>query len=157
FSAAQQALNALYANFPVPGLGPVLKRLFFPFGDAAKAPDDQQIRQLGELIMQPQAVRELLADKVYVSHNADESVGRVLETYRHLLDIEPLYERFLKAESRLSGTNRDARVTAAVAEGLITEEEAAVLRDYEAMRYDCMLTDAFDHSLQNLDLRPLRP
>ena len=157
FAAAQQALNALYANFPAPGLGPVLKHLFFPFGDAAKAPDDHQIRQLGELIMQPQAVRELLADKVYVSRNPDESVGRVLETYRQLLDIEPLYERFLKAESHLPGTNWDARLDAAVNEGLVTDEEAAVLRDYETMRYDCMLTDAFDQTLETLDLRPLRP
>ena len=157
FAAAQQALNALYANFPVPGLGPVIKRLFFPFGDAAKVPGDEQIRQLGELIMQPQAVRELLADKVYVSHDPSESVGRVLETYRQLLDIESLYDRFLKAESKLPGTNREARLQAAADQGMFTTEETDRLRDYEAMRYDCMLTDAFDQSLEELDMRPLRP
>ncbi len=156
-AAAQSALNALYRNFPQRWLGALLKGLLFPFGDLEQGPSDTQIRQLGELIMSDQPVRQMLADKVYVSRDPDDACGRVLECYHQLLAVEADYEQFLRAEGRLPGRSLDDKLQSAVGAGIITAEQAQRIADYDARRYDCLLTDAFDKSLAQADIRPFRP
>ncbi len=156
-AAAQGALNALYRNFPQRWLGVLLKGLLFPFGDLESGPDDGQIRQLGEMIMNEQPVRQMLAESVYVSSDPDDACGRVLSCFQQLLAVEADYEQFLRAEGHLPGRNIDEKLQAAVGAGIVTAEQAQNIADYDARRYDCLLTDAFDASLKEVDIRPFRP
>jgi acyl-CoA dehydrogenase len=145
---AQQALAAFCRNFPSRALGRVLHVLCVPPGSVAHAPHDEQIRALGELIMEPTAVREAMAQMVYVSDDPDEAVGRVETTYRMLLQVDSAWQVFSHARSKGELDEHDlaTALREAVEKGIVTAAEATALAEYDARRYDCLLTDQFERA-----------
>ncbi len=143
---AQQALRAYFDNFPLPGVGPILRWLCFPLGRIAAAPDDDQIRRLGDLIMQPNPVRKALKTYVYLSDDPEDAVGRVETTYQMLLDVEKPWHAFMRARRNheLTADTLAEALQEAADKGVIREEDVAALLEYDARRYDCLLTDQFD-------------
>ncbi|MEZ5502283.1 MAG: acyl-CoA dehydrogenase domain-containing protein [Halioglobus sp.] len=145
FGAAQQALSAFCSNFPVRWLGVVLRAACLPPGSVVAAPSDRDVRELGEQIMTPNPVRQALAEMVYVSLDPEEAVGRLESTYQLLLQVDEAWQAFCRARSRgevdADGLE-DALREAAVA-GIIREEDVSPLAEYDARRYDCLLTDHF--------------
>jgi acyl-CoA dehydrogenase len=145
-AAAQRALAAFCRNFPVRWLGGLLQLLCLPPGSAVHAPNDDQIRNLGELILEPNAVRVALADMVYLSTDPSDAVGRLETTYRMLLEIDSVWQEFSRARSKgeLIARDLNAALAEAVEKGIITAQDVEALAEYDARRYDCLLTDHFD-------------
>ncbi len=158
---AQQALEDFCRNFGHFGIARVMKWLFFPFGrpNGAHRPHDDLIRTLGEQIMSPTSVREALARGAYISRDPQDSIGRVEATYNKLLEVEKEYHAFLKAEGhgKLSGHDMKAKLEDAASQGLIPEDKVQAILEYDAMRYDCLLTDAFDKQLREVRMNTDRP
>ena len=144
--AAQEALLAFLANFPVRSLALLLRVVCLPLGRFASAPDDGQVRALGELIMQPNPVRTALAEYVYVSDDPQDAVGRLESTYRLLLEVDEAWQAFSRARSKgeLAAATLDEALQEAVEKGIIRAEDAGPLAEYDARRYDCLLTDHFE-------------
>jgi acyl-CoA dehydrogenase len=143
---AEGALLAFLQNFPVRALGALLRLACLPLGRVHRAPADEQVRHLGELIMQPNPVRDLLAARVYLPRDeAEGAVGRVERTYQTLLQVDDDWQRFLHAwrKGRVAGDDLEAALADAVARGVLSEEAAAGIRHYDALRFDCLLTDDF--------------
>ena len=119
------SLEAFYRNFGFFGIGHVLKGLFFPFGRPCKAqaPSDDQIRTLGEMIMAPSSVRDALAEPAYISQDPEDAIGRVEATYNKLLEVEPAWIAFLKAEGKgqLEGATVLDKLKDAASKGIISE------------------------------------
>ncbi len=155
---AHRALEAFFANFPGPLSGALLKRLFFPWGAPVAPPSDAQIRSLGEWIMRPNCVREALGQNVFQSMATDDAVGRIEACFQQLQALEEQYEAYLQAEARgeLNGSDMAARLADAVSKGLLDPATAEKLQAYDAARYDCLLTDAFDRELREVDMRENR-
>ena len=145
---AQEALFDFYDNFTVPGIAGVFKRLAFPYGRILKKPDDDQLRALGDLIMEDNPVRQTFGKFIHNSLEPTDAFGRVESTYQKLLTVEDAWGKYNKAESRgkLAGDNIDARLASAVAQNIITQQEADNIREYDKQRYDALLTDAFEKS-----------
>lgn len=159
FIAMNTALAAFYRNLPIRGLGAILKAVFFPWGMPQWTPSDDEIRALGELIMQPSSVRNLLADKVYISADPHDAQGRIHYTYQLLVAVEKDYEHFLSLDKQgdLAGDSTAEKVASAVASGAFNQAQADAIIAYDDCRYDSLLTDAFDPTLADIDVRPLRP
>ncbi|MDX1803375.1 MAG: acyl-CoA dehydrogenase [Alcanivorax sp.] len=161
FSKAHDSLEDFYRNFGFYGLGHLLKGMFFPFGRPcrAQAPSDDQIRKLGNLIMEPSSVRDALAMPAYISNDPEDAIGRVETTFNKLLEVEPAYLAFLKADGKgeLSGNSVLEKLQDAASKGLIPADQVEAVNDYDAMRYDCLLTDAFDKKLQKVKVHAERP
>lgn len=79
----QTALTELSSNFPVPGIGPIMKALSFPFGKCYDGPTDKMTKKASQLITNPSGIRNLLSEGVFISSNPDDRV-------RKLNDILPL-------------------------------------------------------------------
>lgn len=160
-SRAHDALDAFYRNFGFFGMGKLLRGVFFPLGRPclARAPSDDLTRQLGDLIMEPTSVRAQLAANAYLSLDPEDGVGRVESTYQKLLKVEPYFHAYQKAErkGRLQGSTILERLQDAAAQGIIPAEQVDAIHDYDACRYDCLLTDAFDMQLEQVDVRNARP
>ena len=45
----------------------------------------------------------------------------------------------------------------AAAKGIIPNDQVQAILDYDEMRYDCLLTDAFDMELKEVDMNTQRP
>lgn len=149
--SVQRALLAFCDNFPRRWLGVVLRFICFPLGRAFLPPSDEQIRALGDLIMEPNPVRKSLAEHVFLSDDPEDAVGRVETTYQLLLRVDKPWQAVVRAraDGALGEGDFDAVLQEAVAGGLIQEEDVAALREYDARRFDCLLTDHFEQLQQN--------
>jgi acyl-CoA dehydrogenase len=143
---AQEALVAYCANFQPRALGLALRALCLPFGRVYPAPDDNSVRNLGDLVMAPNPVRSMLAERVHLSVDPEDSVGRVESTYQMLLAVEKPFVALQKAWSKgdLDAATLDEALQDAVEKQIILDGDVELLREYDARRRDCVLTDHFE-------------
>lgn len=145
----QEAFFGFYDNFPMSLAAAMVKLICFPFGRPIAAPSDQLKQEVAQLMMQEHAFREQLKQHVYYNTDANDVMGRMESTFQSLLQLQPLWNKFKKAESKdqFSGLTFEAHIANAIETGFITTAEAESLLDYNAKRYDSMLTDIFDEHL----------
>jgi len=153
FLNIQEAFWGLFENFPAKLPAAFVKWICFPFGRVISKPDDELKQQVAELMMQEHPFREQLKHHVFYSTKADDVTGRLEHTFQILRTLEPLWDKFKKAESKgkFTGLTFEENIEQAIKEGFITESEAQQLLQYNAIRFDSMLTDVFDEDL-NKDL-----
>lgn len=143
---AQRALAAFCQNFPVRWIGLLLKVLCLPPGSAVRPPDDDLVRTLGELIMQPNPVRAAFGEMVFLSDDTGDASGRLESTYQLLLQVDEPWQAFARArgKGKIAAANIVEALQEAAAKGVIDAADVARLANYDARRYDCLLTDEFD-------------
>ncbi len=153
FLNIQEAFWGLFENFPAKLPAAFVKWICFPFGRVISKPDDELKQQVAELMMQEHPFREQLKHHVFYSTKADDVTGRLEHTFQILRTLEPLWDKFKKAESKgkFKGLTFEENIEHAIKEGFISESEAQQLLQYNAIRFDSMLTDVFDEHL-NKDL-----
>ena len=153
FLNIQEAFWGLFENFPAKLPAAFVKWICFPLGRVISKPDDELKQQVAELMMQEHPFREQLKHHVFYSTKADDVTGRLEHTFQILRTLEPLWDKFKKAESKgkFTGLTFEENIAQAIKEGFITESEAQQLLQYNAIRFDSMLTDVFDKDL-NKDL-----
>ena len=159
FTAINKALLGFYQNMPQRWMGCVLKVVFFPWGVPNFDVSDNEIRSLGDMIMTPNPVRAQLAAAVHISDDEQDAQGRIHRAFDLLTEIESEYDVFLENDQRgrLDGEDFAEKLNSAVSKGLVSEAQAARIAEYDERRYDCLLTDAFDANLHDVDVRPVRP
>ena len=156
FVQIQDAFDGLFANFPMRAAACVVKFICFPFGRVAQQPSDQLKTQLGLAIMENNPFREQLKQHVFYNTDPNDVFGRMENAFQAALKIDPLWTKFKKAESKgqFEGLDFESHIQHALETGFISPEEADQLIHYNAQRFDSMLTDIFDHELeQTLDLK----
>lgn len=143
---AQEAFLDFYDNFPARVPARLLKILVFPFGRIFRKPDDDLIREVGELIMVETPVRQAFGKFIHLNTDPDDAFGRIESTYQMLLRVEPAWQRYLRADAKgeLDGDDIRSKLISAAARGVIGDEDVEPLLDYDARRYDALLTDAFE-------------
>lgn len=153
FLNIQEAFWGLFENFPAKLPAAFVKWICFPFGRVISKPDDELKQQVAELMMQEHPFREQLKHHVFYSTKADDVTGRLEHAFQILRTLEPLWDKFKKAESKgkFKGLTFEENIENATKEGFISESEAQQLLQYNAIRFDSMLTDIFDENL-NKDL-----
>lgn len=147
---AQEAFFDLFENFPTTMASGLVKLLCFPFGRPLKKPSDQLKQQVANSMMEDNAFRQDLQQHVYYNTLDDDMTGRMESTFKMLLEIEPLWDHFKKAESKgqFKGLNFEERIADAQLNGFINDAEVEKLLTYNAKRFDSMLTDIFDLELK---------
>ncbi|MCH7313777.1 acyl-CoA dehydrogenase [Acinetobacter sp. ANC 3882] len=145
----QEAFFSFYDNFPMKLAACMVKLLCFPFGRPIAAPSDQLKQEVAQLIMQEHAFRDQLKQHVYYTTDANDVMGRMESTFQSLLKLQPLWNKFKKAESKdqFTGLSFEEHIANAIETGFISTAEAEALLQYNAKRYDSMLTDIFDEHL----------
>lgn len=153
FLNIQEAFWGLFENFPAKFPAAFVKWICFPLGRVIAKPDDELKQQVAELMMEEHPFREQLKHHVYYSTASHDVTGRLEHAFQVLRTIEPLWDKFKKAESKgkFTGLTFEENITQAIKEGFISESEAQQLLQYNAIRFDSMLTDVFDEKL-NKDL-----
>lgn len=149
FLNIQEAFWGLFENFPAKLPAAFVKWICFPFGRVISKPDDELKQQVAELMMQEHPFREQLKHHVFYSTKADDVTGRLEHAFQILRTLEPLWDKFKKAESKgkFTGLTFEENIEHATKEGFISESEAQQLLQYNAIRFDSMLTDVFDENL----------
>lgn len=147
----QDAFYDLFENFPIKFASALVKFICFPLGRAVTKPTDQLKRDVATYMMQDNAFRQQLKQHVCYSTDTNDVSGRMESAFQMLLKIEPLWNKFKKAESKgqFQGLTFEAHIADALTTNFITQSEADQLIAYNIQRYDSMLTDIFDEQLFN--------
>ncbi len=142
----QRAFDGFFHNLPVRPVAVLLRWTVFPFGRPYHASSDRVATAIAEGMVTAGGVRDrLTAVGYWGGERADDVTGRMERALALLEAAEPLYNDFIRwsAKGEVAGLTFEERLADAVKQGRIDEAGAERLREYEAARYDAILTDAF--------------
>lgn len=144
---AQEQLHGFLRNFPNALLGGVMRALIFPRGRAYSAPDDRLGRRVAALVTQPTESRERLCQYIYWTLEPANPLGLLQEAMLLAVQLEPLEKR-IRVEGvktgKVTALDPPGRIQQALAAGLISETEAAALREYDRKVMELVHVDDFD-------------
>jgi len=144
---AQQAVDAILANFPNAVVAGLLYRMVFPWGTPFRPSADVHNRGCAALVLEPGEARDRLTAGMYLPpKEAGSDATAVLEAAFHAtLACEPIEKKLREAVKRGVITPRAGLDTAALArdQGAISADEYARWQDKEALRRAVIQVDDF--------------
>ncbi|MFT6778488.1 MAG: acyl-CoA dehydrogenase [Paraglaciecola sp.] len=141
------ALEELLNNFPSKIMGKALKLIIMPFGKKYKRPSDQLEHEIAKLLQTPSEARNRLGAGQYLSRVEGSLMGDLEQTLENVIAAEPIYNKVCKAAKQyLSFTELDKVADKGLEMGVITEEQAHLLRETEKGRLRTINVDDFDPS-----------
>jgi acyl-CoA dehydrogenase len=133
-------------NFPNRPLAAVLRLLIFPRGLTYSPPSDRLGRDIVDLIMSPTAARERLTRHIYKTQTPNNPLGLLQEALILATEAETLEKRIRVdgvKTGRVTALDLPGQISQAVSLGILSEAEAAVLRDYDAKVSNLLNVDDF--------------
>ena len=130
---AESAMNEVIANFPMRVVGWTLRFALQPFGVRCRKPVDKLTTRAADLICEPSATRDRLTEGIYVSD--DIELGRLDKAFKLMVGLEPVKQKMRKARVRTADQ--------AEAEGVISGNEAAAMREALALVREVSMVDDF--------------
>jgi len=144
---AQEQLHGFLRNFPVRWLAAFMRVFIFPRGLTYSAPGDRLGRQIVDVIMTPSEARDRLTHGIYRTVEPTNMLGLLQEALSLSLAAEPVEKR-IRVEGvktgRVTALDLPGQIQQALAAGIITETEAAQLRDYDRKVMDIVHVDDFE-------------
>jgi acyl-CoA dehydrogenase len=144
---AQEQLHSFLRNFPNRPLAVLTRLLVFPRGRTYSAPQDQLGRDIVAQMLKPTETRERLSHGIYSTAEPTNPLGLLNEALVLADAAEPL-ERRIRVEGvktgRITSLDLPGQIREALAAGILSETEAAVLRDYDRRVMDLIHVDDFD-------------
>jgi acyl-CoA dehydrogenase len=143
---AQEQLHGLYRNFPNRFASLVLRIFTFPRGRTFSAPSDEIGQRVTELIINPTRARERLADCAYTTAHPGNPLGLLQEALEAAEQIKPLERRVFDAKraGKILSQDTPGQITEAENAGILTAEEAAAVREFDARVMELTGVDDFD-------------
>ncbi len=145
----QEAMIGFLRNYPVRPVAWLLRALVLPWGKPYSGPSDELGQDVAESVLTPSAMRERLTGGMYLTRDDNEAIGRLDNTLASVVAAEPIEKRLRIAiqSGQLERTDEAGMLRAAVAQGVISEDEAAQLRFAAQGRREVISVDDFpaDH------------
>ncbi len=143
---AQEQLHLFLRNFPNRPLAGLLRLLIFPRGLTYFAPSDGLGRDIADLIMNPTGSRERLSRYIYKTQTSNNPLGLLQEALILSTMAEGLEKRIrvdgIKT-GHVTALDLPGQISQAQQLGILSEVEAAILRDYDAKVSNLINVDDF--------------
>ena len=161
---AQEQLHVFMRNFPNRFLAGFMRFFIFPRGQTYHAPQDRLGHDIVEQMLHTSMPRDRLTNGIYRTIEPTNPLGMLQEALVLADAAEPLEKR-VRVEGvktgRVTALDFPGQVQQALAAGILTETEAAMLRDYdrrvmELIHVDDFTTDEMAAGEQPVDVRPAR-
>jgi acyl-CoA dehydrogenase len=143
---AQEQLHGLLRNFPNRGVAALLRLLVFPRGRMYAAPGDRLGQKVVELVINPTDTRQRLTEGVFASP-VPENIGYQLQSAMEMaVKVEPIEKRLRDAgaATNLPAESPAQHLARLKQKGLVTEEEASLLGNYQVLLAELIAVDDFD-------------
>lgn len=146
----ETALDELLNNLPNRVVAAALRIITLPVGRHWHKPGDELTRRLALAVSTDTRLRAKLIAPVH-SEGAENSQENPVARYNRLLSrydrAEPVYRKVAKAAARgdlpMEALHPEQQFEAALAAGVLSEEEAQFMREYEAEVLDMLMVDDF--------------
>ena len=141
----EQAMHEIIHNFPDSRVGVLLRVLVFPLGRHMSPPADSITAEVARRLMTPSAARDRLLDGCYQSEDPEDVTGLVNTALFKVIAAEPLELRIAKAvhKGELTVTMGADEIQAAVDAGIVTADDADIIRDARVARDAVVAVDEF--------------
>jgi acyl-CoA dehydrogenase len=124
----QESLKGVLQNFPIPGVGRVIKWIVFPYGSSYRPPSDSNGRDVADILTTENEARDRLVSGIYLS-DQDDASGRVHTAFHLVLTASRAESAIRNAlKEPVTWENHRELVQKAVESGVITEEQATTVR-----------------------------
>src|SRR5688572_9418044 len=144
---AQEQLHSFLRNFPIRWLAGLMRLVIFPRGLTYSAPSDRLNPQIAELMMNPGEARERLCHYVYRTLEPGNHLGLVQQAMELAIAAEPILKR-IRVEGvktgKITALDLPGQIREAQEARVITEAEAAQLREYDRKVMDVIDVDDFE-------------
>ena len=143
----QEAMTELLDNLPNRPAAWLMRMTVFPLGRRYKAPGDALERKIADLVTRKTAVRDKLISGVYLTPGANNPVGNWNAVLEQAGQNEPLIDRLRKAvkAGELPDLVGLELIEAGARQGILTGEEAARLREFDARLMEVINVDEFEY------------
>ncbi len=143
---AQEQLHGFLRNFPSRFLAGVMRLLTFPRGLTYFAPADRLGRRVAQLVTSATGTRERVCRFIYSTREPGNPLGLLQEALMLASAVEPLEQR-IRVEGvrtgRVTALDLPGRIEQALAAGILSEAEAASLREYDRSCMELIRVDDF--------------
>jgi acyl-CoA dehydrogenase len=143
---AQEQLHLFLRNFPNRFLAGVMRFMTMPRGLVYSAPSDRLGGSVAELVSNPTESRERLCRYIYKTLEPTNALGLLQEALVLSQLAEPIEKRIRVdgvKTGKVTALDLPGQIAQALAAGIISETEAAALRDYDRKVMDLINVDDF--------------
>ncbi|HEV7717291.1 MAG TPA: acyl-CoA dehydrogenase domain-containing protein, partial [Steroidobacteraceae bacterium] len=155
---AQEQLHSFLRNFPNRFLAGAMRLMVLPRGLTYSAPSDRLGRHLADLVTTPTESRERLCRYIYKTLEPGNPLGLLQEALVLSQTAEPLEKR-IRVEGvktgKVTALDLPGQIAQAHAAGIISETEAASLRDYDRKVMDIINVDDFAPNEIGMQAQPV--
>jgi acyl-CoA dehydrogenase len=143
---AQEQLHMFLRNFPNRFLAAFMRFFIFPRGQTYHAPSDRLGQRIVEQILRSTMTRDRLTEGVYRTVEPRNPLGQLHEAMVLADTAEPLEKR-IRVEGiktgKVTALDLPGQIQQALAAGILTETEAATLREYDRRVMEIIHVDDF--------------
>ena len=144
----QEQLHGLLRNFPNRFVAALLRIALFPRGRTYSAPSDALSQQIAELMISPTEARRRIADVAYVTPEPGNPVGLLQKALELAERVKPVERKIFDARraGRLKSGDVPGQIDEAERAGIISVDEAALLREFDREVMTLTGVDDFDRT-----------
>lgn len=153
------AMRGVLSNHPLGPATLLLRVLLFPWGLTVQGPRDSLRQQVAQMLAQPGAARDRLTPIVYLPAEETEAMGALERALEAVVKTEPIELKLRQAEKAgafeaMPGLTLLNRTDIALSRGLITEFEAAQLKERDRLRDLVIHVDDFPFQIHAVGQQP---
>lgn len=144
----QQGFDGLYQNLSLPGLGWIFRGpalLWSRLNPIGRMPSDALGGQIARALQTPGPQRDALTAGIYAPSDPREALGRLERAFRLSCEAETVIQKIREAiqSGRLPRERPEQLVAQALELGIVSQEEAELMREAEEARDDAIQVDSF--------------
>ncbi len=142
----QTAIAGAIDNFPIAPARWLMRFVAFPLGARMRPASDRLARQAVALVLEPGDSRDRLTREIFVTHDPNDHVGLLEHTLPKVVAAEEAQRKLERAVRKGDIKRYHGRdwIGEAKTKGIITEAEAAQLREAEDLTARVIAVDHFD-------------
>lgn len=142
---AEESMDLLLQNFPLPWIAVLLRLAVFPRGRRFKSPSHRLERQVSKALINPGSLRDRLTEGIYLPTSLEEPLAILEQCFAASVASEPSEIKLRKAikEGLLDASDNDL-LGAAMAQQILSQEEAETLKLANVTRRRVIDVDDFD-------------
>ncbi|WBA15409.1 acyl-CoA dehydrogenase FadE [Salinivibrio proteolyticus] len=139
----EQALDEFLANFPNRMIAGLVRALVFPLGKGRRKPSDRLDGKLAVILQSPSATRDRIGRGQFFEPG--NAIGNIEKALHDILTAEPIHKKVCDGiGEKLPFMFLDQVAQKGLDAGVISEQEAQLLRDAEVGRLETINVDDFD-------------
>ena len=140
----EDRLDGILRNFPVRGVGALLRPFVLPLGRRYRGASDKLGHEVAKLLLSPSETRDRLTDGLFLDVRPGDPMGLMELALEKVIAAEPVEQKLATAlRASINTVNMEGVLKKGVAEGVINELEAETVRESMAITTLAIAVDHF--------------